>query len=560
MPNPPQAAFLEALGWTILNSWWQFGLLWVLLLFLKKVLPKGSAAFRYNLSLTFLVMGLCWITISFLLRWNSFLNSGYHIATITDNNLHDWYMQATGYLRLALPYISVIYLFWLGINLLKFSKLLWFSQHLKTGGLQKAPVDWRLFLGKMSGHMNIKNSVQLWISDRIDTPMILGWLKPVILLPVTVINQLSPDQLEAILIHELAHIKRNDYFWNMLVALAEVVLYFNPFARWIINEIRVERENSCDDWVLQFPYQPEQYAHALLKLEHQRIGHQSRLVLAARGSSRNLLLFRVQRMLQVPLSNQDHHGRLTVMTIVVIILCMVGLFEPRQEIRQFFEDAIRFPAVSQETQFPQVIHSGNGETQHATKTANKKNARNTPARLQNSPGEVIPMESNDEEAFSLLTTGQDLPKAIEESALPALLTEERTFSLLQGKSLPLTTEPANLNDLPYVPKSSFDALIQRDSIIPNAILAEKLAILQEKEAALQAKLYQVQENWEKIQQEKVSRIELNDQYTLKKEQLEKMQTQVEKQAKAFEQLIEKQTKMLRNQQEKTPRKRKIVHI
>ena len=558
MPNPPQAAFLEALGWTILNSWWQFGLLWMLVLFLKKVLPQGSAAMRYNLSLSMLIIGIGWTTISFVLRLNSLAEGNLHLVSISNNQVHLWYETAVEYLGMAMPYISMIYLLCLSFNLVRFSRLLHLSHQLKAGGLQKVPVELRLFLGEMVMHMNISPAVQLWISEKIDTPLIFGWIKPVILLPISAVSQLNTAQLEAILIHELAHIKRNDYFWNIIVTLSEVIFYFNPFARWIIQEIRIERENSCDDRVLQFPYRPDQYAQALLKLEQQRIGSQSQLMLAARGSNRNLLLCRVKRMLRLPVSSQEGLGQLKIMTVLAIFLCLLSFFEPRKEIRQFFQNTIEAPVSNYERGYKTVAGVPLRANQQI-KTVQLVKAK--PAKINQVAIQQVAFPENGytaEGMLNLLEVDNDNIEQGDDAAL-VVLNEDRAYSLLAGKDLPANA-PVAQHQLPYIPRSSFQALKQQDSIIPQAALTQKLSLLQEKEAELQAKLAQVQEYWQNIKQEKIADLDLAEQYNLKKTQLQEMQQQVEKQARQFEQLIEKQAKMAEERLQKTPRKRKVVHI
>jgi bla regulator protein BlaR1 len=120
--------------------------------------------------------------------------------------------------------------------------------------LQKMPAEWRLFVNRIAGQLNIKKKIQVFLSDTVTTPLTIGFLKPVILIPVASINHLTTDQLEAVLLHELAHIKRYDYLVNIILSVVEISLFFNPFTQLLSKNIRKERENSCDDWVLQFQY------------------------------------------------------------------------------------------------------------------------------------------------------------------------------------------------------------------------------------------------------------------------------------------------------------------
>jgi beta-lactamase regulating signal transducer with metallopeptidase domain len=84
--------------------------------------------------------------------------------------------------------------------------------------------------------------VQLLVSPLVEVPTVVGWLRPVILAPVGALTGLSPDHVEALLAHELAHIRRCDYLVNMLQSVAEALLFYHPAVWWISGEIRAERE------------------------------------------------------------------------------------------------------------------------------------------------------------------------------------------------------------------------------------------------------------------------------------------------------------------------------
>ena len=98
-------------------------------------------------------------------------------------------------------------------------------------------------------------------------PTVIGWLKPVVLLPASALAGLTPRQLEAILAHELAHIRRHDYLVNLLQTLVETLLFYHPAVWWLSRRIRVERENCCDDLAVSLCGDPVAYAAALADLE-----------------------------------------------------------------------------------------------------------------------------------------------------------------------------------------------------------------------------------------------------------------------------------------------------
>jgi bla regulator protein BlaR1 len=118
--------------------------------------------------------------------------------------------------------------------------------------------------------LNITQKVTVGLSHMVDVPCIVGFLKPVILLPITLSTYLEAEEIEAILMHELAHIKRNDYLINLLQQVITTLLFFNPCVLLINKIIGEERENSCDDLVVDSTKAPVIYAKALFKLEQSR--------------------------------------------------------------------------------------------------------------------------------------------------------------------------------------------------------------------------------------------------------------------------------------------------
>src|SRR5260221_12670756 len=109
-------------------------------------------------------------------------------------------------------------------------------------------------------------------------------------------GNLTPEQVEAILVHELAHIRRKDFLLNLGVTMLEGLFFFNPFTRWLIADLKKEREFCCDDLVLQFRYDPHTYVSALLAVARQASQtRQARLVVAAsRGGREQLIVAKSQ--------------------------------------------------------------------------------------------------------------------------------------------------------------------------------------------------------------------------------------------------------------------------
>lgn len=153
-------------------------------------------------------------------------------------------------------------------------------------------------LQQLAKQMGILQTVRLLESLQIDTPMVIGWLRPVVLLPTSLLTGLSPAELDAVLAHELAHIRRYDYLVNLLQTFTETLLFYHP-AVWLLSRrIRVEREYCCDDVAISVCGNRVSYARALAAVEASRQTPQ--LAMSFLGRSRNMTLNRVRRIMGVP--------------------------------------------------------------------------------------------------------------------------------------------------------------------------------------------------------------------------------------------------------------------
>ena len=132
-------------------------------------------------------------------------------------------------------------------------------------GISRPLPELKVFTEIKAHQLGIKTKVSLWYSAHIHTPLTFGMLKPVILLPLSLLNHISMPETEAIILHELAHIKSMDHLLNRFLLVTENLFFFNPFIRIIAKKIRLEREKNCDVQVMNFDYPALLYAEALLK-------------------------------------------------------------------------------------------------------------------------------------------------------------------------------------------------------------------------------------------------------------------------------------------------------
>ena len=206
--------------------------------------------------------------------------------------------------------LSLMLLGWAcGVVILTMSLLsgwMW-VRRMKTHGTSPAAAVIHEIAARLARNLHIRRTVTYLQSTLVEVPTVVGWLKPVVLVPASALAALTPGQLEAIIAHELAHIRRHDYLVNLLQTLVETLLFYHPAVWWLSRRIRIERENCCDDLAVSLCGDALTYARALADLEELRgLGRSGStgtgFVLAADGAS---LLQRVRRLLGAP----THAGR-----------------------------------------------------------------------------------------------------------------------------------------------------------------------------------------------------------------------------------------------------------
>nr|WP_068887030.1 M56 family metallopeptidase [Pedobacter panaciterrae] len=164
--------------------------------------------------------------------------------------------------------------------------------YLKNTQVFSAGRFWEKKVAELSVKLNISKNIQILQSGITKVPVVAGHLKPIILLPLGLLNGLSTAEVEAIISHELAHIKRSDYLVNIFQSLIEIVFFFNPAVLWLSKLIREERENCCDDLALSCTSNKQDYIQALVSCQE----FQSNNYAMAFTGRKNQLLERVSRM------------------------------------------------------------------------------------------------------------------------------------------------------------------------------------------------------------------------------------------------------------------------
>jgi beta-lactamase regulating signal transducer with metallopeptidase domain len=266
-----------------------------------------------------------------------------------------------GWIEGKLSWISLGWL--LGVLLLSlrllvaWTRVRWLAHH----GTPLIEELWPERLRNLCRRLEVARPVVLLRSNWVEVPTVVGWLRPVILLPCCCLSGLTPGQLEAVLAHELAHIRRHDYAINLLQAVAETLLFYHPAVWWVSQQVRQEREHGCDDMVVSVCGNPVEYAHALASLEARR-GRTDEFALAANGGP---LLNRVRRLLGLPVERSRFSG--WAVSGALVLLVVLGFVVERSHVRaappaqaSSWQDSIEgtLPSAANETrQAPQATAS-----------------------------------------------------------------------------------------------------------------------------------------------------------------------------------------------------------
>ena len=357
-----ESPLIEALGWALVHFVWQAALLALLLFFLLIPLRRVSARVRYVVQCAvFAAMSACplvtwcWIATSQTAKpvaMATVSNPVVHEAPSVEVapilippspfvNDHDvrpalsepvplaessmlktvsWTASLQHRLTPALPWLVGAWL--LGVVVLSLRLLVGWRvvQRLKRLAVSPVAEVWQAKLKDLAARLRISRPVKLVESALIEVPTVIGWLRPVILLPVSLLTRLTPQQLEAILAHELAHIRRHDYLVNLIQTAIETLLFYHPLVWWISSLIRAEREHCCDDIALNLCNNAVTYVTALAAMEELRAS--PTLTVAATGGS---LLSRIRRI-AVGSDNVSHRStRWGASLIALMVIGSLGL-------------------------------------------------------------------------------------------------------------------------------------------------------------------------------------------------------------------------------------------
>ncbi|HJR58792.1 MAG TPA: M56 family metallopeptidase, partial [Vicinamibacterales bacterium] len=318
---------VQAIGWALLHFVWQGALVGVLAALALRALRHSGADARYVVASIALSLMATMPVVTAVQAWRAASDRGVAASASMPRVSMDsrlppgppdtvlpglttvpvksewsgpWFQ--TGPVEQWLPLLVLAWMTGVAMLALRLAAGWVWVQRMKSHGAVPAGTRLQATLRRLTQRLHISRTVTLLRSPAVDVPTVIGWLKPTILLPMSVVTGLSPIQVEAILAHELAHVRRHDYLVNLLQTLFETLLFYHPAVWWLSRRIRVEREHCCDDLAVNLCGDPVVYARALADLEELR-GIGAQLVMAASGGA---LFDRVRRLLAGPTT---HAGR-----------------------------------------------------------------------------------------------------------------------------------------------------------------------------------------------------------------------------------------------------------
>jgi beta-lactamase regulating signal transducer with metallopeptidase domain len=317
--------WVEPLGWTLLHSIWQGAIIAVVTwLVLRQYGVRLRPQTRYALCCAALSLSIAIPVLTFA----SFIVSPNRDAVVNPVTaiapLAGVIMPATSPSLLSDSAVLVLPWVVLAWAIGVLARALWITsawlavRRLVRSATQPADPMWMRVLETLQRGLRVDGDVGLRLSGLVDVPCVIGWLRPIILLPPAACLGLSPQQMEAVLAHELAHIKRHDFLVNSLQRIAEALLFYHPGTWWISRQIRIEREHCCDDAALAMCPDVVAYTRALTALEVSR--QASEPLLAVAGGD---LVGRIRRLLS---GRENPVSGVAPITAVMLLLLATGAY------------------------------------------------------------------------------------------------------------------------------------------------------------------------------------------------------------------------------------------
>lgn len=298
---------LKAISWTLVHTIWQGFILAFLAGIVILTTKRVTSVVRYNLLSGLFFAFIVVVGLTFNYEFGNENEESVKSLNFSIEHLKSVWTIENGAVKnnfstLIIDFLNAnantIVLIWFIVFCIKCFKITNNLSHIyKIRNYRNQPVSnyWKERLEALSQNIHLNKHIVLLESQLVKVPSVTGFFKPIILLPIGLLSQLPQDQIEAILLHELAHIRRKDYFVNLLQSFAEIVFFFNPGVLWLSSLIKEERENCCDDIAVSVTKCKAKFVHALVSFQEYNMKNNE--LIMGFGGKKNHLLNRAKRII-----------------------------------------------------------------------------------------------------------------------------------------------------------------------------------------------------------------------------------------------------------------------
>jgi TonB family protein len=324
---------VHALGWTLLHLCWQGTLVAVVLWCVLGLLGGRSSQMRYAVACLALglMIALPLGTFAHLASVEYQLRAAFDssavaiepgmILRVRAGELSaPWPVRMAVALDHALPWILLAWFAGVILFVGRLNVGLLVARRMRSAGTTAAPVELQQIFEALRRRLGVERAVRLMHSALVQAPTVIGWLRPVVLIPASCLTGLSTMQIEAVLAHELAHIRRHDYLVSVLQSVIETLLFYHPAVWWVSKQVRRERECCCDEMAVAVGGDRLAYARALSLLEERRSFYPE----VALGANGGVLKMRIKRLLGC--KEDAAVSQFAAFTVLALIVALAGSY------------------------------------------------------------------------------------------------------------------------------------------------------------------------------------------------------------------------------------------
>jgi len=367
---------LKAISWTLVHTIWQGFILAFLAGIVILMTKKATSVLRYNLLSGLFLLFI--VVVGFTFNYEYQNENEVHLTVHFSENLKSVFTLQNGsvsnsFSTLIVDFLNsnanTIVLIWFIVFCLKcFSITTNLSHIYRIRNYRNQPVSdyWKERLEALSQNIHLNKHIVLLESQLVKVPSVTGFFKPIILLPIGMLSQLPQDQVEAILLHELAHIRRKDYFVNLLQSFVEIVFFFNPGVLWLSSLIKEERENCCDDIAVSVTKCKAKFVHALVSFQEYNMKNNE--LIMGFGGKKNHLLNRAKRIIHNDTKSLNGMEK-TFLSVAVFAVVMVMLAFGNSEMETSAKPSTGIKTETTTTEEITTTYDNEQKTKQVTKTS-----------------------------------------------------------------------------------------------------------------------------------------------------------------------------------------------